>query len=272
MQIRILSIFFILFSACSLTAQTKIERPFSIGKIATFKSKILNENRTLNIYLPDGYNSKENYPVIYLLDGSANEDFLHVVGLVQFYNMAFSMPKTIVVGIANVDRKNDFTFPTKIADLKKKYPTTGGSAKFIDFIEKELQPYIKANYKTNDSTWLIGQSLGGLIASEILLKKPDLFSNYIIVSPSLWWDDESLLKQAPALLAGQTDNKKWVYVSVGTEGKEMEEGAGSLVKAIRNSGKKNMKVDFVPFPKENHATILHNSIYEALKILYPYKE
>ena len=257
---------------CAFTLNAQTTQPFSIGEIKIIKSVILDENRTLNIYLPEGYSSKEKYPVIYLLDGSANEDFLHIVGLVQFYNMTFNMPKTIVVGIANVDRKRDFTFPTKIADLKKKYPTTGGSAKFIDFIEKELQPYIKANYKTHDSTWLIGQSLGGLIASEILLKKPDLFSNYIIVSPSLWWDDESLLKQAPALLAGQTDNKKWVYVSVGAEGKEMEEAAGGLVKAIRNSGKKNMKVDFVPLPKENHATILHNSIYEALKILYPYKE
>ncbi len=259
-----------LFCAFTLNAQTT--NPFSIGEIKIIKSVILDENRTLNIYLPEGYNSKGKYTVIYLLDGSANEDFLHVVGLVQFYNMTFNMPKTIVVGIANIDRKRDFTFPTKNAALKKKYPTTGGSAKFIDFIEKELQPFIKANYKTNDSTYLIGQSLGGLIASEILLKKPDLFSNYIIVSPSLWWDDESLLKQAPSMLAGQTDNKKWVYVSVGAEGKEMEEGAAGLVKALQQSGKKNMKIDFVPLPKENHATILHNSIYEAFKILYPYKE
>ena len=272
MQNRILSIFFILFSVFSLTAQTKIERPFSIGKIATFKSKILNENRTLNIYLPEGYNSKERYPVIYLLDGSANEDFLHVAGLVQFFNMTFKMPKTIIVGIANVDRKRDFTFPTNLKDLKKAYPTTGGSAKFIDFVEKELQPYIKTHYKTNDTSYLIGQSLGGLLATEILLKKPDLFTNYIIVSPSLWWDDESLLKAAPAILSTQTDTKKWVYVSVGSEGKVMEKDAADLVRALQGSGKKKMKIDFAPLPKENHATILHNSIYEALKILYPYKE
>ena len=267
---RISTIIICLFCAFVVNAQTP--NPFIIGEIKTLKSTILNEHRTLNIYLPDGYSNKATYPVIYLLDGSANEDFLHIIGLVQFYNMTFKMPKTIVVGIANVDRKRDFTHQTKNAELKKTYPTTGGSAKFIDFIEKELQPYIKASYKTNESTYLIGQSLGGLVASEILLKKPDLFSNYIIVSPSLWWDDESLLKQAPALLTGQADNKKWVYVSVGAEGKEMEEGAGGLVKAIKNSGKKNVMIDFVTLPKENHATILHNSIYEALKILYPYKE
>ena len=254
----------------NLSAQTT--NPFSIGEIKIIKSVILDENRTLNIYLPDGYSSREKYPVIYLLDGSANEDFLLVVGLVQFYNMTFSMPKTIVVGIANVDRKRDFTFPTNLKDLKKVYPTTGGSAKFIDFVEKELQPYIKTHYKTNDTSYLIGQSLGGLLATEILLKKPDLFTNYIIVSPSLWWDDESLLKAAPVLLSTQTDTKKWVYVSVGSEGKIMEKDAADLVQALQRSGKKKMKIDFAPLPKENHATILHNSIYEALKILYPYKE
>jgi len=270
MKNNISAIIICLFCACTLNAQTT--NPFSIGEIKTIKSVILAENRTLNIYLPNGYNSKEKYPVIYLLDGSANEDFLHIVGLVQFYNMTFNMPKTIVVGIANVDRKRDFTFPTNLKDLKKNYPTTGGSAKFIDFVEKELQPFINANYKTNDTSYLIGQSLGGLLATEILLKKPHLFTNYIIVSPSLWWDDETLLKQAPSLLCKQSDTKKWVYISVGTEGKEMEEGAVGLVQAMQQSGKKNIKIDFIPLPKENHATILHNSIYEAFKIQYPYKE
>ena len=112
-RIRLLLIF--LFSAYTLTAQTKNTKPFTIGEITTIKSVILNENRTLNIYLPEGYNDKEKYPVIYLLDGSANEDFIHIVGLVQYFNMTFKMPNTIIVGIANVDRRKDFTFPTKNA-------------------------------------------------------------------------------------------------------------------------------------------------------------
>jgi predicted alpha/beta superfamily hydrolase len=264
----IILIFFSIFS----TAQSNTSKPLSIGEIIEIRSAILNENRTLNIYLPEGYNASEKYAVMYLLDGSANEDFLHIVGLVQFFNMTFKMPKTIVVGIANIDRKRDFTFPTTVGDLKKSYPTTGGSAKFIDFIERELKPFMISNYKTNDTSYLIGQSLGALLATEVLLKKPDLFTNYIIVSPSLWWDDESLLKAAPALLAVQSDQKKQVYISVGSEGKIMEEDAAGIVKALKNSGKKNLKVDFVPLPKENHATILHQSVYEALNILFPYKE
>ena len=134
MKARIPGILLSMFFACTIHAQTNISKPFCIGEAVTFKSVILNEDRTLNIYLPDGYNAKEKYPVIYLLDGSVNEDFLHIAGLVQFFNMTFKMPNTIVVGIANVDRKRDFTFPTKVEELKKAYPTTGGSARFIDFI------------------------------------------------------------------------------------------------------------------------------------------
>jgi len=91
---------------------------FVLGKINEIESTILLEKRILNIYLPDGYNEKDTvqYPVIYLLDGSADEDFIHIAGLLQFLNFPWvnKVSKSILVGIANVDRKRDFTFPTTI--------------------------------------------------------------------------------------------------------------------------------------------------------------
>ncbi|MEO5946625.1 MAG: alpha/beta hydrolase-fold protein [Chitinophagaceae bacterium] len=246
--------------------------PLTIGETRTIKSAILGEDRLLNIYLPGKFSALKAYPVIYLLDGSIDEDFIHITGLVQFFNLMFAMPDFIIVGISNVDRKRDFTFPTKEKELKEKYPTTGGSEKFIAFIENELQPYINSVYTTTNTKYLIGQSLGGLLATEILLKKSELFSHYFIISPSLWWDNESLLKQADALLKYQKDGKRYVYISVGSEGKIMESDAASIAQKLKEVKKKNLKVDFLPLPKENHATILHQSIYEALKIQFPYKE
>ncbi len=62
----------------------------------------LGENRILNIYLPEGYKQEDTtkYPVIYLFDGSADEDFIHIVGIVQFNNFEWinRVPKSIVVG------------------------------------------------------------------------------------------------------------------------------------------------------------------------------
>ena len=249
------------------------QTPLTIGIIDKIQSIELSETRILNIYLPDGYStdSSTTYPVIYLLDGSANEDFIHVVGIVQFLNMIESLPKSIVVGIANIDRKRDFTFPTTIERDKKDYPTTGGSAKFMAFIENELQPYIQKKYKTNTTKTIIGQSLGGMFATEVLLKKPHLFDNYMIVSPSLWWDNESLLTIAPGLLAKQTHKKTKVYISVGSEGKQMEEDAKRLAEILKAFGKGNLQINFLPLPNETHLTILHNSVYKGFEILFPKK-
>lgn len=260
---KLLRILVLILATTSAFAQGK---PLVIGQSETIDSKILNEKRTLNIYLPEGFDKTRTYPVVYLLDGSANEDFLHIAGLVQFLTMTEKMPASIVVGIANVDRKRDFTFPTTIEQDKKDFPTTGSSAKFIMFIEKELQPYVTKNYPTGTST-IIGQSLGGLLCSEILLQKPHLFDNYLIVSPSLWWDNESLLTKAPALLAAQPDVPRQVYVSMGSEGKIMEADARKLAELLQAANKKNLRTFLVPLPEENHATILHNSAYKGLELL-----
>lgn len=253
-------------------AQTENVKPLTIGEIRMIKSKILNEERIVNIYLPQNFDKTKSYPIIYLLDGSMNEDFIHVSGLVQFFNLMYAMPETIVVGIANIDRKRDFTFHTNLKDLQKDYPTTGHSDQFISFLEKELKPYIESQFKTTD-TYIFGQSLGGLLATEILLKKPEMFNNYFIISPSLWWDDESLLKQAPQLLSKISDTKKFVYVSVGKgEHKVMVKDAQDLFDTLKKANKKNWTVEYKMMETDNHATILHRSLYEGLVKLFPYQE
>ena len=253
-------------------AQNGSVKPLTIGEIRTIKSKILNEDRILNIYLPQNFDKTKSYPVIYLLDGSMNEDFIHVTGLIQFFNQMYTMPETIVVGIANIDRKRDFTFHTDLKDLQKDYPTTGHSDKFIGFLEKELKPYIEGQFKTADN-YIFGQSLGGLLATEILLKKPEMFTHYFIISPSLWWDDESLLKRAGQWLSKMPDTKKFVYISVGKgEHPVMIKDAENLYDILKNSGKKNLTAEYKMMETDNHATILHRSLYEGLVKLFPYQE
>ncbi|WP_299396976.1 alpha/beta hydrolase-fold protein [uncultured Gelidibacter sp.] len=262
------------FAEAQTTLKESSKSALTIGEVVTIDSKILSESRTLNIYLPEGYKVSDTlkYPVIYVLDGSMNEDFIHIVGLVQFFNLQMDMPKTIVVGIANIDRKRDFTFPTIDKKLKKDFPTTGGSKKFIEFLQHEVQPYINANYSTNAQKMLIGQSLGGLLATEILFKIPTLFTDYIIVSPSLWWDNESLLKDAKMFLGAHKKMPVNVYISVGAEGEIMEREAKTLAELLKNSGKPNLKSEFLFLPNENHATILHQSVNDSFKLMFPYKE
>ena len=255
-------------------------KPFVLGVIEEIESKQLAEKRILNIYLPAGYNPEDTvkYPVIYLLDGAADEDFIHVVGLVHFNTFPWinQIPKSIVVGITNTDRKRDFTFPTTVAADNERYPTTGKSEKFIAFLENELQPFIEKNYKTRNSKTLIGQSLGGLLATEILFKKPELFHKYIIISPSLWWNNGSLLSQNPVILTDNFTRKTDIYIGVGKEGltpgenpRVMEVDANLLVEKLKQPQRKNLSIHFDDLPQENHATISHQAILNAFRLLFP---
>lgn len=263
-------------------SQVESTKPFILGVVDEIQSKELSEKRILNVYLPEGYHQTDTtkYPVIYLLDGSADEDFIHIVGLVQFNSFEWinQVPKSIVVGIATVDRRRDFTFPTTIVEDKKAYPTTGHSDQFILFLEKELQPFIASKYKTNNYKTIIGQSLGGLLATEVLLKKPALFNKYIIVSPSLWWDNGSLFNQNSILLTERFNQPTDVYIGVGKEGltptkipRVMEVDANLLSEKLKGAKNKNVKVFFDYLPQENHATILHQAVANAFRVLYPAK-
>lgn len=260
------------------TKQKEEIKPFILGVIAEIQSEELAEKRILNIYLPEGYKKEDStkYPVIYLLDGSADEDFIHVVGLVQFNSFEWinQVPKSIVVGIATVDRRRDYTFPTTILEDKQKYPTAGHSDKFISFIEKELQPYIESNYHTNSDKTIIGQSLGGLFATEILSTKPSLFNKYIIISPSLWWNNGSLLNSN--LMSAHFNQQTDIYIGVGKEGltptkipRVMEEDAKLLTEKINRVKNNHIKVFFDYLPQENHATIMHQAVSNSFKFLYP---
>lgn len=241
---------------------------FSIGETLAMRSKILNEDRTLNIYLPDSYqaSSDQSYPVIYLLDGSRDEDFIHIAGLVQFGSFSWinMVPESIVVGIANVDRQRDFTYPTQNDSLNTHIPTAGHSEAFIRFIEKEIQPLMASNYRTSESRTLIGQSLGGLLATEILFKKPDMFDNYIIVSPSLWWDDESLLDLQPQKSA----SAKSIYIAVGKEGEMMERPANELYELLKKNNPSNSRIFFEFMEDKDHGDALHLAVYHAFEKLF----
>lgn len=285
MKIVLKIIFPVIFFSNSVFSQqqhaTETSKPFVLGSIVELQSKVLGEKRVLNVYLPEGYDQGDTikYPVVYLLDGSADEDFIHTVGLFQFNTFSWidRVPKSIVVGIATVDRRRDFTFPSTIESEKKNYPTTGHSDKFISFLENELKPFINSRYKTNLSAMLIGQSLGGLLATEVLLKKPELFNKYLIISPSIWWDNGSLLNQ-PIQKIEQLNQRTDVYVAVGKEGltpseqpRVMEVDANLLVEKLKGSKNNNVEIIFDYLPDEDHATISHQAIFNGLRMLYPAK-
>lgn len=244
------------------------ETDFSIGKAIKIESTLLDETRELNIYLPINYsaNRLKTYPVIYLLDGSKDEDFIHISGIVHFGSFSWinMIPESIVVGIGNVDRIRDFTSPSQNELDQKEYPTSGESDKFIRFLQTELKHFIDSTYRTTDVNTIIGQSLGGLLVTEILIKKPELYDNYIIVSPSLWWNDEKLLTTIPI----DYNSNKSIYIAVGKEGEIMERTAKDLYKKLNINKKAKTKLFFDFLETKTHGDALHTAVYNAFELIF----
>ena len=165
-----------------------------------------------------------------------------------------------------------------ISEGKQGYPSSGGSASFIAFIESELLPYVNKKYKTTAHKTLIGQSLGGLVTTEILFSRPSLFQHYVIISPSLWWNDGDLLKANPILLQESFTQPTSIYIGVGKEGLTpgldhhvMEVDANLLADKLKQTKSKSVRVYFDYFPQEDHATVTHPAVFQALRWLYPAK-
>ena len=269
----ILPFSFLLSTMLSAQVYDKVETtPFVFGDVLTFHSEALGQERVLNVYLPDGYaDSTLAYPVIYVLDGTSYEDFPHIAGLAQFMNMYDLLPKSIVVGIANngKSRYHDFTGPTESDSDKVWIPTYGGSAAFISYLKNEVEPMVAEHYRTSGHRTIIGQSLGGLLAMEVLVTKPVLFDDYIVVGPSLWWNNGALAARAEAWVKTHNELHKRVFIaSAGNEGM-MKKQVMQVVSAFRKYGKPSLECTYEYFPKETHATLLHRAVYRAFEELYP---
>jgi len=144
MSVKIINIFIIVFvllgSVCSSFAQ-QTSTPVIIGNSISLTSKILNETRNILVYTPPGHDQgNERYPVLYLLE--AEYAFHYVTGITTFLAEADHIPELLVVGIANSDRNRELT-PEPGEKERARFPTSGGADTLLNFIQKELIPYIR---------------------------------------------------------------------------------------------------------------------------------
>src|SRR5580765_6801880 len=215
MNMKIRALLFLLFlPVISVVAQT--DNKIVLGTIDTVKSKILNEDRKVWVYVPNSapgsVYAKQRYPVVYLLDGDSHFD--SVVGMIHqlsSVNANTICPEMIVVGIPNTDRTRDLT-PTHVDT--DAFKTSGGGEKFLAFIEKELIPYIDSHYQTTPYRMFVGHSFGGLIVMDALVNHTDLFNTYVAIDPSLWWDKKNLLMSSKKPLTERSFKGKSLYLGI----------------------------------------------------------
>jgi uncharacterized protein len=243
--------------------------PLVIGDTFTIDSKIVNETRRINVYLPPTYteSTTARLPVLYMPDGGMAEDFLHIAGLVQVLVGNSTMRPFILVGIENTERRRDMTGPTQNPDDKKIAPRVGGSAAFRDFIRKELMPSVNARYRTTNETAIVGESLAGLFVIETFLLEPDVFDTYIAFDPSLWWNNQKLVVDARMLLQSRPKLEKTLYFASSDE-KGIIETAEKLANILSTSAPPGLQWHYERMPEEHHSTIYHPAALKAFRSVF----
>jgi predicted alpha/beta superfamily hydrolase len=199
-------IMLLLISSC-----TKDE-PFKSGVIKEFNLQSTANGATYDIKvgLPANYNPAEKYATIYVLDGK--EIFGFVANRCQEIADQYAVKNVLVVSIGyGKDRSIDYT-PTKVSSV------TGGAPQFLNFIETQLIPKMEQDYQagTNrDSRVILGHSYGGLFGAYAFSVNNKVFGNYIMLSPSLWFDNYVPLQMEKDNRASNKNSRQLVFMGIG---------------------------------------------------------
>lgn len=262
----------------------------TIGQSDTIYSKILEEERAIWIQVPASASAKTNhpnkYPVVYVLDGGVH--FLSVCAVINQLSPG-SVPEMIVVGISNSENRTRDLTPTKVKEARgfsEWVKESGGGARFTDFIARELIPYIDNKYPTASHKTFVGHSLGGLLVVNTLINRPELFNNYIVIDPSLWWDNEVLTRDIADKLSSEKYKNKALFLSIANPlPADTEKDINVLIKdnsmdteglrathrfskTVSESTNSFLNFNYKYYENEDHGTIPLISIYDGMRFLF----
>jgi predicted alpha/beta superfamily hydrolase len=181
-----------------------------------FYSEILGENRDLIVHLPPDYDSTKRYPVMYVLDGSSEDE--HIANKFDVLTAAGYSPPVIVVGIPNMtgeNRKRNLTPPFMRQQVDEAGSPMGEGDRFLQFLESELIPFVEKKYPVSRYRMFSGYSRGGLLVLYSLIAKPDLFQARFCYSAPVWRQDNILVSKTEQFLRTRDSLNTFLYFSAG---------------------------------------------------------
>ena len=202
----------------------------------TLHSTILGEDRRLLIRLPRHYtiDTEKRYAVIYKFDG--DNDLPRYDESIDVLRSAGVIPDLIVVAIPNARgmRNRDLT-PASLHQAEGVGEAMGtgpmgGGDRFLEFVEKELIPYIDGQYRTTTERIVAGHSRGALMSLQSLMSKPDLFQARFVFSAPLMRDQRRLITDLQAFLKANPKHRSFLY---GNWGEAENEGMGKSYEAVK---------------------------------------
>ncbi len=284
----ILLCFLILFTETVFTQNQELskveeaEPAIVLGEKHMISSSILGEERPFTVFLPDSYNSQTyssgRYPVLYILAG--NELLVKAVTQEMSRNSVNKIPELIIVSVPvrNSRKYHNYFTPTNSQTIGdgREIPgflaDTGKGEDFMSFLGNELLPHIDSTYRTLPYRILNGHSLAGLFTLNASLVKPDLFQAYLAIDPSLWWDEQVLVKH----LEGNIKDGKYpegaMYIALASR---QREGRDSMDKPIINfsnqlklTGTEDLYFRLQEFPEEHHGSVPILALYNGFQHIF----
>jgi predicted alpha/beta superfamily hydrolase len=232
----------------------------------------------LYIKLPPNYSKDKKYPAVYIMD--AKENFQIVSGAMSYPTNFGYIDGLILVGISwekdfrpDLSRQRDYT-PTVAKGFKD---PTGQADKHLAFIRNDVIKYVEQNYSADPGRRAyVGHSFGGLFGGYILLTQPDTFQNYILGSPSFWYDNEVIMTIESENAKKHADIDARVYISVGQlegppytkERHQMPKLAEAFYSRLKSRNYKNLSIKFETIASANHATAFPTTATQGLWWLF----
>ncbi|MDR6790669.1 putative alpha/beta superfamily hydrolase [Sphingomonas sp. BE138] len=241
----------------------------TLGTTYRFTSRIMDDTREVNIWLPPAHERLGgSLPVVYLLDGGTEQDFVHVAGLANLASLSATYGPMIVVGVQSVERRAEFTPRPSDPRYLAAFPESGHAQRFRRFLKEELIPFVESHIGRSGRRAVMGESLAGLFVVDTLLNEPALFQDYVAVSPSLWWDDRRPLRRLDNASRNIPAGTR-LYLAMADEGGTMQDGVDRLRTVAANRAGANLVIRYMDYGGEaTHATVYHRAAEDALRWLY----
>ena len=223
------------------------------------ESKALNQTREIMVYTPIGYDSEYAlYNVIYVFDAQNRELFI-VVGI-----KATTISEEVDGKKTWVYARNSDLLP---ADTKRLGGRKGNLNNFLAYVKNEVIPYVESNYRILPGKTAVGHSLSASFVVYALTQYPEMFDNYVAVSPNLEYDDEFLLKKLRTLDTQNLSTKKYLYMS---HADEANWGWGPSNKAAYTLLSDTLRCDtfqvkIEEYPNEGHMSSYIPAVHSAMK-------
>lgn len=240
---------------------------FNAGVTKEFSLQSTANGATYNIQvgLPDNYNpAAEKYATIYVLDGK--EIFGFVANNCKVIADQQGAKNVLVVSIGyGKDRSIDYT-PTKVSSV------TGGAPQFLHFIETQLIPKIEQDYHADTSREgraILGHSYGGLFGGYAFCVNNKVFGNYLLLSPSFWFDNKVTLQMEKDNRATNRNKKQLVFLGIGQneEADRMLAPFETFYQTLR-SNYSQLKLEKNIETNQNHMSSRNPNIIKALSYYF----